>query len=76
MAQVKRVYYDNVLVYPLTITDAVVDVETGEQLSVIIKRLQSTAYGLIEEREINEMIENDENSRYRLNKVLDKRYKG
>lgn len=64
MAYVKRIYYDGVLVYPLTITDAVVDHETKEQLSVTLKRLQSTSYGIIEEQTIKQMI-NDENSTLR-----------
>lgn len=64
MAYVKRIYYDGVLVYPLTITDAVVDHETKEQLSVTIKRLQATSYGIIEEQTIKQMI-NDENSTIR-----------
>lgn len=64
MAYVKRIYYDGVLVYPLTITDAVVDHETKEQLSVTLKRLQSTSYGIIEEQTIKQMI-NDENSTIR-----------
>ena len=64
MAYVKRIYYDGVLVYPLTITDAVVDHETKEQLSVTLKRLQRTSYGIIEEQTIKQMI-NDENSTLR-----------
>ena len=64
MAYVKRIYYDGVLVYPLTITDAVVDHETKEQLSVTLKRLQTTSYGIIEEQTIKQMI-NDENSTIR-----------
>ena len=64
MAYVKRIYYDGVLVYPLTITDAVVDHETKEQLSVTLKRLQTTSYGIIEEQTIKQMI-NDENSTLR-----------
>ena len=64
MAYVKRIYYDGVLVYPLTITDAVVDHETKEQLSATLKRLQSTSYGIIEEQTIKQMI-NDENSTVR-----------
>ena len=61
MAYVKRIYYDGVLVYPLTITDAVVDHKTKEQLSVTLKRLQSTSYGIIEEQTIKQII-NDESS--------------
>ena len=64
MAYVKRIYYDGVLVYPLTIMDAVVDHKTKEQLSVTLKRLQSTSYGIIEEQTIKQMI-NDENSTLR-----------
>lgn len=64
MAYVKRIYYDGVLVYPLTITDAVVDHETKEQLSVTLKRLQATSYGIIEKQTIKQMI-NDENSTIR-----------
>ena len=64
MAYVKRIYYDGVLVYPLTITDSVVDHETKEQLSVTLKRLQATSYGIIEEQTIKQMI-NDENSTIR-----------
>lgn len=64
MAYVKRIYYDGVLVYPLTITDAVVDHETKEQLSVTLKRLQSTSYGIIEEQTIKQMID-DESSTVR-----------
>lgn len=64
MAYVKRIYYDGVLVYPLTITDAVVDHETKEQLSVTLKRLQATSYGIIEEQTIKQMI-NDESSTIR-----------
>lgn len=64
MAYVKRIYYDGVLVYPLTITDAVVDHETKEQLSVTLKRLQATSYGIIEDQTIKQMI-NDESSTIR-----------
>lgn len=59
MAYVKRIYYDGVLVYPLTITDAVVDHETKEQLSVTLKRLQATSYGIIENETIKQMIDNE-----------------
>ena len=64
MAYVKRIYYDGVLVYPLTITDSVVDHETKEQLSVTLKRLQATSYGIIEDQTIKQMI-NDESSTIR-----------
>lgn len=64
MAYVKRIYYDGVLVYPLTITDAVVDHETKEQLSVTLKRLQATSYGIIENETIKQMID-DESSTIR-----------
>ncbi len=64
MAYVKRIYYDGVLVYPLTITDAVVDHETKEQLSVTLKRLQATSYGIIENETIKQMID-DESSTVR-----------
>lgn len=64
MAYVKRIYYDGALVYPLTITDAVVDHETKEQLSVTLKRLQATSYGIIEDQTIKQMI-NDESSTIR-----------
>ncbi len=64
MAYVKRIYYDGVLVYPLTITDAVVDHETKEQLSVTLKRLQATSYGIIEKQTIKQMID-DESSTVR-----------
>lgn len=64
MAYVKRIYYDGVLVYPLTITDAVVDHETKEQLSVTLKRLQATSYGIIEKETIKQMID-DESSTVR-----------
>lgn len=56
MAYVKRIYYDGVLVYPLTITDAVINPKTKEQLSVTLKRLQATSYGIIEEQTIKQMI--------------------
>ena len=64
MAYVKRIYYDGVLVYTLTITDAVVDHETKEQLSVTLKRLQATSYGIIENETIKQMID-DESSTIR-----------
>lgn len=64
MAYVKRIYYNGVLVYPLTITDAVVDHETKEQLSVTLKRLQATSYGIIENETIKQMID-DESSTIR-----------
>ena len=64
MAYVKRIYYDGVLVYPLTITDAVINPKTKEQLSVTLERLQATSYGIIEEQTIKQMI-NDENSTIR-----------
>ena len=64
MAYVKRIYYDGVLVYPLTITDAVIDHETKEQLSVTLKRLQATSYGIIEKQTIKQMID-DESSTVR-----------
>ncbi len=64
MAYVKRIFYDGVLVYPLTITDAVVDHETKEQLSVTLKRLQATSYGIIEKQTIKQMID-DESSTVR-----------
>lgn len=59
MAYIKRIYYDGVLVYPLTITDAVVDHKTKEQLSVTLKRLQATSYGIIENETIKQMIDNE-----------------
>lgn len=62
MAYVKRIYYDGVLVYPLTITDAVVDHETKEQLSVTLKRLQATSYGIIENETIKQMIDDESSS--------------
>lgn len=64
MAYVKRIYYDGVLVYPLTITDAVINPKTKEQLPVTLERLQATSYGIIEEQTIKQMI-NDENSTVR-----------
>ena len=64
MAYVKRIYYDGVLVYPLTITDAVINPKTKEQLSVTLERLQATSYGIIEEQTIKQMI-NDESSTIR-----------
>ncbi len=64
MAYVKRIYYDGVLVYPLTITDAVINPKTKEQLSVTLERLQATSYGIIEDQTIKQMI-NDENSTLR-----------
>lgn len=64
MAYVKRIYYDGVLVYPLTITDAVINPKTKEQLPVTLERLQATSYGIIEEQTIKQMI-NDENSTLR-----------
>lgn len=64
MAYVKRIYYDGVLVYPLTITDAVINPKTKEQLSVTLERLQATSYGIIEDETIKQMI-NDESSTIR-----------
>lgn len=56
MANVKRVYYDGALIYPLTVTDAVINAETKEQLSSTLKKLEATSYGIIEEQTIKQMI--------------------
>ena len=57
MAQIKRIFYEDRLVYPLTITDAVLDPNTGEQLSVTIRELKKHSYDIIPNQEIIEMIE-------------------
>ena len=59
MAYVKRIYYDGVLVYPLTITDAVINPKTKEQLSVTLERLQATSYGIMDEQTIKHIISNE-----------------
>ena len=61
MANVKRVYYDGALIYPLTVTDAVINAETKEQLSSTLKRLEEKSYDAITEQEIRDLMK-DENS--------------
>lgn len=60
MAKVKRVYYDGALIYPLTVTDAVIDAETKEQLSAVLQKLQATSYGIITESELKDIINNED----------------
>lgn len=60
MAKVKRVYYDGALIYPLTVTDAVIDAETKEQLSAMLKKLQATSYGIITESELKDIINHED----------------
>lgn len=60
MAKVKRVYYDGALIYPLTVTDAVIDAETKEQLSATLRKLQATSYGIITESELKDIINHED----------------
>lgn len=60
MANVKRVYYDGALIYPLTVTDAVIDAETKEQLSSTLKKLEATSYDIINEHELKEIINHED----------------
>lgn len=60
MANVKRVYYDGVLIYPLTVTDAVINAETKEQLSSTLKRLEATSYDAITEQEIRDLMKDED----------------
>lgn len=60
MANVKRVYYDGVLVYPLTVTDAVINAETKEQLSSTLKRLEAISYDAITEQEIRDLMKDED----------------
>ena len=60
MANVKRVYYDGALVYRLTVTDAVINAETKEQLSSTLKRLEEKSYDAITEQEIRDLMKDED----------------
>ena len=60
MANVKRVYYDGSLIYPLTVTDAVINAETKEQLSSTLKRLEEKSYDAITEQEIRDLMKDED----------------
>lgn len=40
MAVIRKIVVNETTVYPRTITDAIVDTETGEKLSVVIPRMR------------------------------------
>lgn len=60
MANVKRVYYDGALIYPLTVADAVINAETKEQLSSTLKRLEEKSYDAITEQEIRDLMKDED----------------
>lgn len=42
MAKIKRIYFNNVLTYPMTITDAVIDNSTNKTLTVRLREFETT----------------------------------
>lgn len=43
MARIKRIYFNGVLTYPMTITDAIIDNNTNKTLTVRLHELESIA---------------------------------
>lgn len=43
MARIKRIYFNGVLTYPMTITDAIIDNDTNKTLTVRLHELESIA---------------------------------
>ena len=43
MAKIKRIYFNGVLTYPMTITDAIIDNDTKKTLTVRLRELESAS---------------------------------
>ena len=43
MARIKRIYFNDVLTYPMTITDAIIDNDTQKILTVRLRELESVS---------------------------------